>query len=71
MRKLLLVLAVTLFAFKGGTAHAAYDSAKAVEQKDLRVIRVTPTGEDVASERQIVFTFNRPVVPLGKMERAK
>ncbi len=71
MRKLLLVLAVALFAINGGAAHAAYDSAKAAEQKDLRVIRVTPTGEDVASERQIVFTFNRPVVPLGKMERAK
>ena len=69
MRKLLLVLALLLPL--GATAHAAYDSAEGAKEKDLRIIRVTPTGEDVASERQIVITFNRPVVPLGKMERDK
>ena len=69
MRNLLLVFAILLSL--GVNAHAAYDSATAAEQKDLRIIRVTPTGDDVASERQIVITFNRPVVPIGKMERDK
>ncbi|MCB1742061.1 MAG: large extracellular alpha-helical protein, partial [Gammaproteobacteria bacterium] len=35
----------------------------------LRVVRVTPTGEDVPATRQVVIQFNRPVVPLGRMER--
>ena len=52
-------------------ADAAYDSAKAEKQKDLRITRVTPSGDDVSAERQIVITFNRDVVPLGKMERSK
>lgn len=69
MRYFLLVLA-TVFAV-GGQALAGYDSAASAGEKDLRIIRVTPTGEDVAAERQIVFTFNRPVVPLGRMERSK
>jgi hypothetical protein len=65
-----LVFALLLF-FTGETAVAAYDTAATDRQKDLRIIRVTPTGEDVQSERQIVITFNRPVVPLGKMERSR
>lgn len=52
-------------------ANAAYDSAKANAQKDLRIIRVTPSGDDVAATKQIVITFNRDVVPLGRMERSK
>lgn len=35
----------------------------------LQVLRVTPAGDDVPSGRQIVVTFNRPVVPVGRMER--
>lgn len=68
MRKLLLALAFLLFT---SPVFAAFDSTKQAEQKDLRITRVTPTGEDVGAERQIVITFNRPVVPLGKMERDK
>lgn len=52
-------------------AHAAYDTAAGATQKELRIVRVTPSGEDVPAERQIVITFNRAVVPLGKMERSK
>ncbi|MDR3499749.1 MAG: alpha-2-macroglobulin family protein [Parvibaculum sp.] len=37
---------------------------------DLTVARITPSGEDVPAERQIVVEFNRPVVPLGRMERS-
>lgn len=47
-------------------AHAALDSAT---QQEVRITRITPEGEDVAERRQIVITFNRPMVPLGRMER--
>jgi len=30
------------------------------------ILRIIPEGEDVASERQIVFTFKQAVAPLGK-----
>jgi len=36
----------------------------------LRLLRVTPAGEDVPPERQIVFQFDRDVVPLGPMRRS-
>lgn len=35
----------------------------------LRITRATPSGQDVPAGRQIVFQFNRAVVPLGRMER--
>lgn len=35
----------------------------------LTLLRVTPAGEDVPLGTQIVFEFNRPVVPPGRMER--
>jgi len=35
----------------------------------LQITRITPTGEDVEAARQIVIEFNRPVVPLGIMDR--
>ncbi|RPI72494.1 MAG: hypothetical protein EHM45_22165, partial [Desulfobacteraceae bacterium] len=35
----------------------------------LKIVRITPTGQDVPAERQIVFKFNLPVVPVGRMER--
>ena len=35
----------------------------------LHVTRVTPSGTDVPAGRQIVFQFDRPVVPIGRMER--
>ncbi len=43
----------------------------AAENKELRILRVTPEGEDVIVGRQIVIQFNRSVVPIGKMERAQ
>lgn len=49
---------------------AAFDSAKFNESgKPLEIARITPDGEDVPPSRQIVFSFNRPVVPVGRMER--
>lgn len=70
MKKLALAALVALIpAFN---AHAAFDSAEGQQQPDqeLSITRVTPEGEDVHEKRQIVITFNRPVVPIGKMERA-
>jgi hypothetical protein len=43
--------------------------AAAGQPKSFKIERITPQGEDASMERQIVFTFNQPVVPLGKMER--
>ncbi len=37
----------------------------------LRINRVTPSGEDITPPRQIVFQFNRAVVPIGRMTRDK
>ena len=37
--------------------------------KNLTILRVTPTGDDVPASKQIVVEFNRPVVPIGKMDR--
>jgi uncharacterized protein YfaS (alpha-2-macroglobulin family) len=35
----------------------------------LEITRITPDGQDVPTGRQIVLQFNRPVVPIGAMER--
>ncbi len=35
----------------------------------LKLLSITPSGEDVPASRQIVFQFNRPVVPVGRMDR--
>ncbi len=39
------------------------------KETSLKITRITPEGEDVPAERQIVIQFNRPVVPIGRMER--
>ena len=35
----------------------------------LSIRRIAPLGDDVPAANQIVIEFNRPVVPLGRMER--
>jgi len=35
----------------------------------LQLLRITPDGRDVPAENQIVLSFDRAVVPLGRMER--
>ncbi len=45
------------------------DRSFAKEPAELRIVRVTPTGQDVPPGRQIVIQFNRAVVPVGRMER--
>lgn len=63
------LLILTFFLFLPQLSQAAFDSATQAQQKDLRITRITPSGEDVMAGRQLVVTFNRPVVPVGKMER--
>ncbi|EIJ41759.1 large extracellular alpha-helical protein [Beggiatoa alba B18LD] len=69
--KHLLILLVTLNSLLTSMpSWAVFDSAKFNQSKPLEISRITPTGEDVEAERQIVFQFNQPVVPIGKMERS-
>ncbi len=35
----------------------------------LNILRITPKGPDVPAGRQVVFQFDRPVIPIGRMER--
>jgi hypothetical protein len=65
---LLMLIALMLNSFSSIT-YAKFDSAVFNKDKPLRIQRVTPSGVDVPAGRQVVFTFNQPVVPLGKMER--
>nr|NIP39385.1 large extracellular alpha-helical protein [Candidatus Dadabacteria bacterium]NIS09575.1 large extracellular alpha-helical protein [Candidatus Dadabacteria bacterium]NIV43084.1 large extracellular alpha-helical protein [Candidatus Dadabacteria bacterium]NIX16050.1 large extracellular alpha-helical protein [Candidatus Dadabacteria bacterium]NIY22752.1 large extracellular alpha-helical protein [Candidatus Dadabacteria bacterium] len=39
------------------------------KQTSLQINSITPSGQDVPAGRQIVITFNRPVVPIGRMDR--
>ena len=46
-------------------------SSAAVSADELKLLRITPDGTDVEpSAQQIVLSFDRRVVPLGRMERA-
>jgi len=48
----------------------ALDSAKPADgSQPLQILNITPSGEDVPAGRQIVFLFNRAVVPVGRMDR--
>jgi len=73
MRRIFVLISLLALAFAPtppNSAHAADDSAVAASQQNLDIIRITPEGDDVPAAKQIVITFNRPVVPIGKMERA-
>lgn len=64
MRALVLGCAVLLL------ASAAFDSKKFnTTMAPLTLTGISPAGTDVPVQRQIVFHFNRPVVPVGRMER--
>ena len=51
------------------TEAAPFDSVIATKTEELKISRITPKGDDVDKREQIVFQFNRPVVPIGKMDR--
>jgi hypothetical protein len=44
-------------------------SAAQPAREPLQLLRITPAGDDVPLSAQMVFEFNRPVIPLGRMER--
>ncbi len=50
-----------------GRSQPASESGKTGE--GLAIVRVTPAGDNVAAGQQIVFQFDREVVPIGRMER--
>lgn len=47
----------------------AFGSAAGPIRPELKIQRITPDGVDVPPGRQVVFQFDRPVVPLGRMAR--
>jgi hypothetical protein len=59
-------LSTLLIAFDFVLPDAGYPAAG---YSGLSVVRITPAGTDVPTGRQIVFEFNRAVVPVGRMER--
>lgn len=61
---LLLRLSLCLFLAWGASLSLAQP-----KPEPLKLVRVTPAGDDVPLAAQLVFEFNRPVVPLGRMER--
>ena len=63
----LLFVVVILLATAGN--FPASGSAVAATSDKLAIARITPSGEDVPAERQVVIEFDRAVVPLGRMER--
>lgn len=53
-----------LFGFFVCFSHSSF-----VQAQTLQLQRVTPSGTNISEANQIVFQFNQPMVPLGKMER--
>ncbi|HEU4616898.1 MAG TPA: hypothetical protein VFV10_02615, partial [Gammaproteobacteria bacterium] len=51
----------------GGRARAQPERSP----EPLTITRITPSGDNVPPGRQIVLEFNRPVVPVGRMERRR
>jgi hypothetical protein len=71
MRKLfLLALFLTCYILPFPLTFAQQDSAQFNQNKEpLKILNITPTGEDVPVGREIVFQFSRSVVPVGRMAR--
>lgn len=46
-----------------------WPSPSPASEEGLSIVRITPEGDDVPPGRQIVLQFDRPVVPIGRMER--
>ncbi len=66
IRVLRLIMLVAVLSFN--VINAASNSEPDNSPKPLEIISITPTGEDVPAGRQITFKFNRPVVPVSRME---
>ncbi|MGD8763166.1 MAG: alpha-2-macroglobulin family protein [Desulfobacteraceae bacterium] len=69
-RYLKLFVITALVLLLGSSQPSASDSSTVHRNfEPLKILRITPSGSDVPSGRQIVFQFNCPVVPVGRMER--
>lgn len=68
--KLLFPILFSMVVALSAPVFAALDTGGAPSTKTLEIIKITPEGDDVPAAKQIVVQFNRPVVPIGKMERA-
>ena len=62
-------LLVMLFALTSEYIYSINPEKAEESPQPLEIINITPSGEDVPAGRQIVFQFNRPVVPVGRMDR--
>lgn len=71
VRKIGVTILIIWTATVAANANAAgFDSnTRNTTTEPLSLLRITPDGEDVPASRQIVFQFNQPVVPVGRMER--
>ncbi len=66
----LLMLGATLFTVLGVLLNITVATSLCVAAPPpLHITRITPSGMDVPAGRQIVFQFDRPVVPMGRMAR--
>lgn len=64
------MLASAYIAAEANNDGRAFDSATPATASSLTLLRITPEGPDVPAGRQIVFQFDRTVVPVGRMERS-
>ncbi|MCP4627480.1 MAG: large extracellular alpha-helical protein [bacterium] len=62
------ILCIAVLAFLPGLIFSS-PANSAAKPAPLQIVRITPTGKDVPAGRQIVFQFDRAVVPVGRMER--
>ena len=62
------ILCIAVLAFLPGLIFSS-PANSAAKPAPLQIVRITPTGKDVPTGRQIVFQFDRAVVPVGRMER--
>lgn len=69
MKRRFCLISFVCILFVSTVCDAAFDSADFSKTKPLEISRITPEGNDVPANRQIVIQFNQPVVPLGRMER--
>jgi uncharacterized protein YfaS (alpha-2-macroglobulin family) len=67
--KRFIVSVVVSVIFAASGAYSAYHEGDFSSEEPLKIIRMSPDGEDVPSGRQITIQFDRPVVPLGRMDR--
>ena len=68
-RPVLKLVALALSALVLTAANASAQESQP-QRGNLQILRITPEGDDVPAEKQIVITFDRDVVPLGRMERS-